>query len=148
GLLFLGTESGMFVSFDDGDHWQTLGQGLPTTSYRDLVVKDNDLVACTYGRGFWVLDDISALRQITPQIANESAHLFKPGDAVRMRRNVGADTPFPPEVPHALNPMEGAIVDYWLKDSPSRDFTIDVLDSAGTVIRHMSSVPEAPVPEA
>ena len=87
---------------------------LPTTSYRDIAIKDNDLVVGTYGRGFWVLDDYSLLRQITPAIASEPAHLFKPGDAVRIRRNVGADTPFPPEVPHALNPPDGAIIDYWL----------------------------------
>ena len=124
GLLFAGTESGMYVSFDDGDHWQTLMQNLPTTSYRDIAIKDNDLVVATYGRGFWVIDDYSMLRQIAPAIASEPAHLFKPGDAVRIRRNVGADTPFPPEVPHALNPLDGAIIDYWLaRASVGRDHT-------------------------
>ncbi|HEV8215360.1 MAG TPA: hypothetical protein VGP95_05985, partial [Gemmatimonadaceae bacterium] len=104
GLLFAGTESSMYVSFDDGDHWQTLQQNLPNTSYRDIAIAGNDLVVATYGRGFWSLDDYSILRQLEPPIANETAHLFKPGDAYRTRRNVGADTPFPPEVPHALNP--------------------------------------------
>src|SRR5205823_305888 len=107
-------ESAMYVSFDDGDHWQSLMQNLPTTSFRDLAIKDNDLVVATYGRGFWALDDYSMLRQITPAIVSEAAHLFKPGDTPRLRRNVGADTPFPPEVPHALNPPAGAMIDYWL----------------------------------
>jgi hypothetical protein len=148
GLLFAGTESGMRVSFDDGDHWQSLMQNLPPTSYRDIAIKDNDLVVATFGRGFYALDDYSMLRQVAPAIASEPAHLFKPGDAVRVRRNVGADTPFPPEVPHALNPDEGVIIDYWLAQAPSRDITLDVLDSSGAVVRHMSSAPTAPVAEA
>ena len=93
---------------------------LPNTSYRDMVVKDNDLVVGTYGRGFWILDDISPLRQITPSTASEPAHLFKPGDAIRVRRNVNGDTPFPPEVPHADNPPDGAIIYYYLGSRPSR----------------------------
>ena len=148
GLLFAGTESGVFVSFDDGDDWQTLQQNLPNTSVRDAVIKDNDLVVATYGRGFWSLDDISTLRQLAANISSEPAHLFKPGDAVRMRRNVGADTPFPPEVPHALNPPEGAIVDYWLGRAPAGDITLDVLDASGNAIRHMTSAPGTAVPEA
>jgi photosystem II stability/assembly factor-like uncharacterized protein len=148
GLLFAGTESGMNVSFDDGDQWQTFQQNLPTTSYRDLTIKGNDLVASTYGRGFWVLDDYSTLRQAAPAIASEPAHLFKPGDAPRVRRNVGADTPFPPEVPHALNPPDGVIIDYWLAQAPSSDITLDVLDASGAVVRHLTSAPGVPVPEA
>jgi photosystem II stability/assembly factor-like uncharacterized protein len=148
GLLFAGTESGVFVSFDDGDHWESLQQNLPNTSVRDAAFKDNDLVVATYGRGFWVLDDISILRQLGATVANEPARLFKPGGAVRVRRNVGADTPFPPEVPHALNPPEGAIVDYWLAQAPSSDITLDVLDAAGAVVRHLTSAPGKPVEEA
>jgi len=148
GLLFAGTESGAFVSFNDGDNWQPIAADLLTTSYRDMVIKDNDLVAATYGRGFFVLDDISMLRQLTPATLSESAHLFKPGEAVRMRRNIGADTPFPPEVPHAPNPPEGAIVDYWLASAPSRDITLDVIDASGSVIRHMTSAPGEAVAEA
>ena len=148
GLLFAGTESDMYVSFDDGDRWQSLMLNLPTTSYRDMAIKDNDLVVATYGRGFWALDDYSMLRQLTPALASEPAHLFKPGDAVRVRRNVGADTPFPPEVPHALNPPEGAMIDYWLAQAPRGNVTLDVLDSTGMVIRHMSSADTTPVPEA
>ena len=148
GLLFAGTESGMYVSFDDGESWQTLQQNLPTTSYRDLTIKDNDLVVSTYGRGFWALDDFSPLRQITASVAAEPAHLFKSGDAIRFRRNVGADTPFPPEVPHALNPAPGVMLDYWLAQPPSSDITIDVLDASGNLVRHLSSAPIAPVAEA
>ena len=148
GLLFAGTESGVYASFDDGDHWQSLQQNLPNTSVRDAVIKDNDLVVTTYGRGFWVIDDISVLREVAANVASEPAHLFKPGDAYRVRRNVGADTPFPPEVPHALNPPEGSMIDYWLATAPSRDITLDVLDASGAVVRHLTSAPGTPVPEA
>ncbi len=147
GLLFAGTESGMYVSFNDGDNWQPLMNGLPNTSYRDAVIKDNDLVICTYGRGFFVLDDISALRQMTGATANEAAHLFAAGDAYRVRRNVGADTPFPSEVPHALNPRDGAQIDYWLARAPSSDISLDVFDARGERVRHMSSAAVTQVSE-
>ena len=148
GLLFAGTESGVYVSFDDGARWQSLQQNLPNTSVRDAVIKDNDLIVTTYGRGFWVIDDISPLRQIAANVTSEPAHLFKPGDAYRIRRNVGADTPFPPEVPHALNPLEGAIVDYWLGAAPRAEVTLDVLDASGALVRRLTSAPGTPVPEA
>jgi hypothetical protein len=149
GLLFAGTESGMYVSFDDGDHWQPLQLNLPNTSCRDLVIHGNDLVLGTYGRGIWVLDDISALRQLmAPGVASEPVHLFAPGEAVRARRNVGNDTPFPPEVPHALNPPDGAIIYYSLATKPAGAITIDVLDAAGTVVRRMTSGAVEPVKEA
>jgi len=148
GLLFAGTESGMFVSFDDGDHWQSLQLNLPNTSYRDAVITGNDLVVGTYGRGIWILDDISPLRQMGADFADQDVHLFKPGNAIRVHRNVGQDTPFPPEVPHALNPPDGALVYYYLKSKPAGDVTLDVLDAKGAVVRHLSSVPVPPVPEA
>ncbi len=148
GLLFAGTESAMYVSFDDGDSWQSLRLNLPNTSFRDATIKDNDLVVGTYGRGIWILDDISPLRQMTPEIASEAAHLFKPAEAVRVRRNVNQDTPFPPEVPHALNPPPGAIIYYSLGAAPAGEITLDVLDRAGRVVRHMSSAPIPPVEEA
>ena len=146
GLLFAGTESGMYVSFDDGDHWQSLQLNLPNTSCRDLVIHGNDLVLGTYGRGIWVLDDISALRQM--KSGTSETQLFAPGEAVRVRRNVGNDTPFPPEVPHALNPPDGAIVYYSLASKPSSAITLEVLDASGSVIRHMTSGPVEPVKEA
>ena len=148
GLLFAGTASGMFVSFDDGDHWQSLQLNLPNTSFRDAVITGNDLVVGTYGRGIWILDDISPLRQMAPDVTAEAAHLFKPGDAVRVRRNVNQDTPFPPEVPHALNPPEGALIYYYLGTKPVGEVTLDVLDASGAVVRHLSSAPVPPVAEA
>ncbi len=147
GLLYAGTESGVFVSFDDGDHWQSLSNNLPNTPVRDLLVKGNDLVIATHGRGVWALDDISMLRQVMPKTAGVPLHLFAPGSAVRVRRNVNADTPLPPEIPHALNPMDGVIIDYWLGTAPVK-LSLDILDASGAVIRHYSSEPIAPVAEA
>jgi photosystem II stability/assembly factor-like uncharacterized protein len=147
GLLFAGTESSVYVSFDDGDNWQSLMLNLPNTSYRDLTVHDNDLVAGTYGRGFWVLDDISPLRQITPALASEPAYLFKPGDAIRVRRNLNGDTPFPPEVTHAPNPPLGAIIYYYLGAKPAGTVALEILDASGAVVRHMSSATIAPLPD-
>ncbi|HYK82776.1 MAG TPA: hypothetical protein VEU55_06485 [Gemmatimonadales bacterium] len=148
GLLFAGTESGVYVSFDDGDDWQSLQGNLPNTSYRDMVIHGNDLIVGTYGRGIWVLDDMAPLRQMTPGLAAEPVHLFQPAEAIRVRRNVNGDTPFPPEVPQALNPPDGASISYYLGARPSGDITLDVLDASGAVVRHLSSAPLAPVPEA
>ena len=148
GLLVAGTESGMYVSFDDGDNWQSLQLNLPNTSYRDITFAGNDLVVGTYGRGIWILDDYAVLRQMTPAVAAEAVHLFKPDETVRTRRNTNFDTPFPPEVPHALNPPDGVIIHYSLDAKPAGEITIDVLDSVGTTLRHMSSEPAEPVKEA
>ncbi|HEX7545478.1 MAG TPA: hypothetical protein VF368_02050, partial [Gemmatimonadaceae bacterium] len=148
GLLVAGTESGMFVSFNDGDDWQSLQLNLPNTSYRDIAFAGNDLVVGTYGRGIFILDDYAVLRQMTPAVAAEPVHLFKPDPTVRTRRNTNFDTPFPPEAPHAINPLDGVILYYSLASKPSGEVTIDVLDSAGTTIRHLSSVPVAPAKEA
>lgn len=144
GLLFAGTESFVYVSFNDGDTWQSLALNAPNTSYRDMVVHGNDLVVGTYGRSFWVLDDITPLRQISASISSESAHLFKPGDAIRVRRNVNGDTPFPPEIPHALNPPNGAVIYYYLSAKPTSPITLDVTDSKGKPVRHYSSAPIPP----
>src|SRR2546423_10496 len=146
--LFLGTESAMYVSFNDGDSWQSLMLNLPTTSFRDIAFKDNDLIVGTYGRGIFVLDDYAVLRQFTDAVANEDVHLFKPDGAVRVRRNVGADTPFPPEVPHALNPPYAPIIYYGLASRRGGGAPLDVLDSPGVVVRHFPSDPPPPVPEA
>ena len=148
GLLFAGTESGMYVSFDDGDSWRSMQGNLPNTSYRDAMIHGNDLVVGTYGRGLWVLDDISALRQMTPATEREAAHLYAPGDAVRLHRNVNQDTPYPPEVPHADNPPEGAVIYYSLTTAPSGPISLDVLDAAGKAVRHLSSTPDPLPPEA
>src|SRR2546422_9340302 len=138
----------MYVSFDDGDGWQRLQLNLPNPPYRDIRIPGNDLVGGTCGRGIGVLDDYSPLRQITAATANEPVHLFAPGDAVRVRRNVGADTPFPPEVPHALNPPDGAIIYYYLASQPAGEISLDVLDAGGTLVRHLSSAAGEPVKEA
>ena len=148
GLLFAGTESGIYASFDDGDHWQPLRQNLPTTSFRAIEFAGNDLVVGTYGRGIWVLDDYAVLRQMTAEVAREPAHLFKPDPAVRVRRNANYGTPYPLDVPQALNPPDGAVMYYWLAAQPSGEITIEVMDSTGTTVRHLSSIPAAPVKEA
>jgi len=145
GLVFAATESSLYVSFDEGERWQPLRLNLPTTSVRDIIVHDNDLVIATFGRGIWVLDDYSPLRQLTRPIEQERAHLFEPGDAVRVRRDINGDTPFPPEIPQAQNPPLGALIYYWLSTKPSTPVTIEIADAEGRVIRHLSSTPTAPM---
>ena len=149
GLLFAGTETQVYVSFDDGDHWQSLRLNMAPSSVRDLVVKDDDLVAATHGRGFWILDDITPLRQIEALGANAEAVLFKPAAAWRVRWNTNTDTPLPPDEPTAPNPPEGAIIDYYLKSAASGPVTLEVLEQGGRVIRRYSSddvVPPLPDP--
>src|SRR5438094_747944 len=149
GLLFAGTESAVYVSFDDGDHWQSLMLNLPITEYNDIAIHNNDLIVGTYGRGIWVLDDFAVLRQLNAAVAADPgvAHLFKPSDAVRVRRNVMYNTPFPRAVPQAPNPPDGAIIYYSLGAKPSSDIPIEVLAARGSVVRHMSSAEPAPVRE-
>ncbi|HEY2904458.1 MAG TPA: hypothetical protein VGJ29_01060 [Vicinamibacterales bacterium] len=147
GLLFAGTESSVYVSLDDGDDWQSLMLNLPTTAFRDMLIKDNDLVVGTYGRSVWILDDFSPLRQISATVGAEPAHLFKPADAYRVRRNINAGTPFPPEIPHGDNPPLGAVIYYHLGSKPTGYITLDISDKAGRVVRHISSAPITPYPD-
>ncbi len=140
GLLYAGTENGAYVSFDNGDHWQTLQMNLPTVSVRDMVVHGDDLVAGTYGRAFWVLDDVTPLRQVSAEMAAKDAVLFRPQTALRVQRNQNQDTPLPPEMPAGDNPPVGAVIDYYLKADATDEVTIDVVDAAGKVVRHLSSV--------
>ena len=147
GLLFIGTETTVFVSFDDGDHWQSLRLNLPSTSIRDMVFHTddhmNDLVIGTYGRGFWVLDDMSPLREVASkaaEIAAAPAYLFKPGDAIRARMNSNWDQPMNPELSHAPNPPFGAIIYYHLSKPPAGEIKLQVFDSAGKLVRIMSSI--------
>ncbi len=119
GLLFAGTERTVYVSFDDGDHWQSLRLNLPATSIRDLVIHQDDIVVGTHGRSFWILDDITPLRQIGS--FNSDAYLFAPQLTYRVRRSNNTDTPLPPEEPAGQNPPDGAVIDYVLKSASSGD---------------------------
>lgn len=139
GLLYAGTERGVYVSFDDGDNWQSLRLNMPATSIRDLIVKDDDLIAATHGRGFWILDDVTPLRQINARMLQANAALFKPQTALRVRWDVNTDTPLPPDEPAGQNPPEGAIIDYYLQWTPSGALHLDILDHAGKVIRCYAS---------
>jgi len=144
GLLFGMNGKSVYVSFNDGDNWQLLSLNLPTTALSDLVIHGDDLVLGTFGRGIWILDDYSPLREISPITASEPAHLFKPGLAYRLRRNVNDDTPFPPEIPHAENPPLGAVVYYSLATKPAENVKVEIVDAHGHVIRHFSSAPIEP----
>ena len=147
GLLFAGTELAVYVSFDDGDSWQSLRGNMPATSIRDLVVKDDDLVVGTHGRSFWILDDITPLRRIAPTALQEAAFLFPPQQAWRFRWNKNTDTPLPPDEPAGQNPPDGAIVHYFLKGAAAGPVTLEIVDGAGTVVRRYRSddTPEPPV---
>jgi hypothetical protein len=137
GLLYAGTELGVFYSADDGAHWRALQLNLPTTPVHDLVVKDNDLVAATHGRSFWILDDLSPLRQVAEGVAPADFHLFKPAAAVRLH--------YPAEVERRLpvgdNPPAGAVIDYYLKNKTpeSETITLEVLTSDGKLVRRISN---------
>ena len=139
GLLFAGTELGPYVSFDDGDHWQGLRLNLPTVSIRDLTIHGDDLVAATHGRSFWILDDITPLRQATAGVAAAPAHLYKPETAIRIRRSEIKDTPLPRETPAGRNPPSGAIIDYVLNRAPAGPITLEIVDAAGKVVRSYAS---------
>jgi photosystem II stability/assembly factor-like uncharacterized protein len=143
GLLFAGTEDAAYVSFDDGDHWQSFQQNMPTTPVRDLEVHGDDLVAATYGRSLWILDNITPLRQLSAQALSESA-LLKPAQAVRTRWDVNQDTPWPIETPAAKNPPDGAIIDYWLPKEASGEVKLAVYDAEGQLVREYSSTATEP----
>jgi len=139
GLLYAGTEKGVFVSFDDGDHWQPLQMNLPTTSIRDLVIHGNDLVIGTHGRSFWILDDIAPLRQITAEMAQSTSWLFQPATAYRVRPGTDQGTPVPFDEPHADNPPDGAVLDYYVKETLSTPVQLEIFDSAGVLVRRYAS---------
>ncbi len=139
GLLFAGTELGVFVSFDDGDHWQSLQLNLPPTSMRDFAVHGDDLIVATHGRGFWVLDDISPLRQTTDETVKTNAFLFRPADAFVIPQPSENGTPQPRDEPLAENPSYGAIIDYYLKSNAKGAVVLEILNPAGESIRRYSS---------
>ena len=146
GLLFAGTERAVYVSFDDGDNWQSLRIDMPATSIRDLVIKDDDLVVGTHGRGFWILDDITPLRQITPATVASDAFLFEPQQAWRFRWNKYTDTPLPPDEPAGENPPDGAIINYFLKANARGPVTLEILTETGELVRRYSSADEPEPP--
>ncbi|MFY9753583.1 MAG: hypothetical protein WAJ92_13140 [Candidatus Acidiferrales bacterium] len=139
GLLFAGTETSVWVSFDDGGRWQSLQLNLPHTSMRDLAIHDDDLIVATHGRSFWILDDIAPLREITGGVANSPIFLFQPALAYRARRSTNTDTPLPPDEPAGQNPPDGAIFDYWLKSGVAGPVTLEILDANGKVLRRFAS---------
>jgi photosystem II stability/assembly factor-like uncharacterized protein len=148
GLLFAGTDTQVWVSFDAGDHWQSLRQNMPAISVRDLQIKDDakchcaDLIAGTHGRGFWILDDVTPLRQSAAAkaaLAKNEAYLFKPGPAVRVRFGVNEPTPWPPELPAGESAPPGALIDYYLAKDASGPVKLEILDAAGKVVRTYAS---------
>jgi photosystem II stability/assembly factor-like uncharacterized protein len=143
GLLYAGTEFGIYTSFDNGDHWQPLQLNLPVTSVRDIDVHGNDLVVATHGRSFWILDDMTPLRQVAEAAKASSAWLYRPATAVRIDNDGFLGTPLPPEEPTAKNPPNGAILDYEIK-SPAHSVTLAILDANGKVVRHFSSADSVP----
>jgi photosystem II stability/assembly factor-like uncharacterized protein len=151
GLLYASTDTQVWVSFDDGDHWNSLRLDMPAISVRDIQVKDDDsclcsdLVAGTHGRGFWILDDVTPLRQAAEAAAASSAYLFKPATGIRIRFDTNDPTPWPPELPAGENPPPGAIVDYYLPSSAS-EVKLEFLDAQGNVLRTYASSDPVPNP--
>ena len=139
GLLFAGSENAVYVSFDAGEHWQSLRMNMPATSIRDLVIKDDDIVVGTHGRSFWILDNISPLRQVQAATSVHDVVFFKPQKAVRVRWNMNNDTPLPPEEPAGQNPPDGAAIDIVLKEDAKTPVVLEILDQAGKAIRRFSS---------
>jgi photosystem II stability/assembly factor-like uncharacterized protein len=146
GLLFAGTENAVWVSFDDGNHWQSLQLNLPHTSMRDLWIHEDDLIVATHGRSFWILDDIEPLREAAASLGD--AHLFTPAPALRVQRDTYSDTPLPPDEPAAANPPDGAIIDYYLAQNSASAVTLEILDDHGQRVRKFSSSDQPDVTEA
>jgi photosystem II stability/assembly factor-like uncharacterized protein len=146
GLLYAATERGMYVSFDDGDHWQSLQANLPRTSVRDIDVHGDDLVIATHGRGFWIMDDMTALRQIDPDTAHARApaRLYAPATAIRTRIGAFTGTPMPKDEPLASNPPAGAIIDYVLEKPARKPVELAIYDGDNHLVRRYSSADKAP----
>lgn len=138
GLLYAGSENAVYVSFDDGEHWQSLRQNMPCTSIRDLVVKEDDLVIGTHGRSFWIMDNISSLRQLSTSWKTSTNILFKPQKTVRVRWNMNTDTPLPPEEPAGQNPPDGAMIEFYLGEKASA-VELEIIDQKGKLVRKYSS---------
>ena len=139
GLLFAGTERAVYVSFDDGDHWQSLRLNMGASSVRDLIIKGDDLCVATHGRGFWILDNITPLRQLQASLTKAPAVLFRPQVALRVRWNMNTDTPLPPDVPAGENPPDGAMIDYYIGAGTSGPATLEIKYETGQIVRRYSS---------
>ncbi|HET9684951.1 MAG TPA: hypothetical protein VFP15_12670, partial [Gemmatimonadaceae bacterium] len=142
GLLYAGTETGVYVSFDDGAHWQSLQLNLPRVSVRDLAVKGNDLIAATHGRAFWILDDVTPLRQVNDEVRSASAHLFAPATAIRFQADRSR-----PSLTSGQNPFNGVYVDYWFTQKPTGQVKLEFSDASGKVIRTFTSDEEGETPK-
>jgi photosystem II stability/assembly factor-like uncharacterized protein len=144
GLLYAGTETQVYVSFDDGDHWQSLRLNMPASSVRDLQVKDDDLIAGTHGRGFLILDNVTPLRQIAERLAGEPLHLYTPQTALRIRGAMNPPTPWPPDMATGENPPDGAMIDYYIGAKFNGVLTLEIRDSKGELVAKVNS--NDPVP--
>ena len=153
GLLYAATDTQVWVSFDDGDNWHSLRLDMPAISVRDIEVKDDatclcsDLVAGTHGRGFWILDDVTPLRQAAEAAAAKNAYLFKPATAIRIRFGTNDPTPWPPELPAGENPPPGALIDYYLPNAAEGPVKLEILSGPGRVIRAYSSADAVLTPD-
>jgi photosystem II stability/assembly factor-like uncharacterized protein len=143
GLLFAGTERAVYVSFDDGENWQPLRLNMPASSVRDLIIKDDDVCVATHGRGFWILDNITPLRQLS--LGRETV-LLKPQTALRVRWNMNTDTPLPPDEPVGENPPDGAMIDYSLADAAG-EVTLEIKDAKGNLVRRYASSDKVAPPD-
>ncbi|MDQ6653996.1 MAG: glycoside hydrolase [Acidobacteriota bacterium] len=147
GLLFAGTERAVYVSFDDGDHWQSLRLNMGASSVRDLIIKGDDLCVATHGRGFWILDNITPLRQLQASTTKAPAVLFRPQTALRVRWDTNSDTPLPPDVAAGENPPDGVMIDYYIGSVALGSATLEIKDETGQVVRHYSSADPLPTPD-
>jgi len=144
GLLFAGTDSTVFASFDDGDHWHSLTLDLPATPVTDMEIHGDDLAISTYGRGLWILDNITPIRELTPEVLASASHLFAPAPALRVRWDTNQDTPLPIETPAAKNPPDGTAIDYYLNPAPADGATITIRDAGGNIVRTFTGTPSEP----
>ena len=144
GLLYAGNETQVYVSFDDGDHWESLRLNMPASSVRDLAVKEDDLIAGTHGRGFLILDNVTPLRQIAAKVAASNVYLYTPQTAIRIRNNMNPPTPWPPDMATGENPPAGAMIDYYLGPNFTGAVSLEIVDSAGTLVSRFNSTDPVP----
>jgi hypothetical protein len=137
--LFAATEKAVWLSADEGEHWESLQLNLPHTSMRDLAIHDQDLIVATHGRAFWILDDITPLRALAGEASLREVTLLKPAPAIRAQRSTGTDTPIPPDEPTGRNPPDGAVIDYYLPQAAKGTVTLEVQDAGGQSVRRFSS---------